>query len=267
MANGSSLNPTPSPLSVTFNVWRALFLREAITRLATRRAAWMWLLLEPAAHMSIMMFIFTVIRVRVVSGMPSPVWLLVGLLAMFMFMRTGSQSKVAINVNKSLFAYRQVKPVDTVLARAYLEAFLAIIIALLMYGCTFLLGFGLYPNNPLLLISAFFGLWLTGLGYGLITSVIGELLPELDKILKLAMGPIYMVSGVVFPIGNIPSPYQEWLLYNPIAHAIEASRVSISPFYHPFNGLNLPYTFGVALTMIFLGLALHKRYAVQLVMK
>ncbi len=214
-----------------------------------------------------MMFIFAVIRVRVVSGMHVLVWLAVGLLAMFMFMRAATQSKNAVNSNKSLFAYRQVKPVDTVLTRAFLEAFLTLIIAIIIFSSIFLFGVQLLPNEPLLLVIAFFGLWLTGLGYGLITSVVGELIPEIDKVLKLVMGPIYMLSGVVFPIDTIPNPYRDLLLYNPIAHGIEAARSSISPYYHAFPELNIAYTYGCALILIFIGLALQRRFAIQLVMK
>ncbi len=267
MTTESMLRKPPTSLAITLSVWRALFLREAITRISKGRAAWLWLLLEPIAHMTIMMFIFSVIRVRVVSGMPAPVWVMAGLLGMFMFMRTGNQTKSAINANKSLFAYRQVKPLDTVLTRAYLECFLTVIITIIMVAGSFLLEFGVFPEDPLLLLLAFLGLWLTGLGYGLVTSVISELIPEFDKILRLFMGPIYMLSGVVFPIASVPSPYRDWLLYNPIAHGIEATRASISPYYHAFQELNLAYTFGCASVLIFIGLVLHKRFAIQLVMK
>ena len=136
-----------------------------------------------------------------------------------------------------------------------------------MVGGIFSIGIGQIPNDPLLLLVAFLGLWLTGLGYGLITSVIGDLVPEFNKILKFVMPPIYMVSGVIFPIGNIPQPYRDWLLYNPIAHGVEAARASISIYYHPFQGLNIGYTYGCAFAMIFIGLTLHNRFAVQLVMK
>lgn len=267
MIDRATQPPIPSPLYVTFSVWKALILREAITRISGKRATWVWLLLEPIIHLMLMMFIFSVIRVRVVSGMHVAIWLLYGLLAMFMFMRTATQSKNAISSNKALFAYRQVKPVDTVLTRAFLEAFITLIITILMFGLTFLIGIGVFPYDPLLFLAAFLGLWVTGLGYGLITSVVIDLIPELDIVLKLAMGPIYMISGVVFPIDNIPDPYRKWLLLNPIAHSIEAVRSSISPFYHAFAELSIAYIFGVASISIIIGLALHKRFATQLVMK
>jgi len=50
---GGSQNYDPSAckkphcLRVTFSVWKAMFLREAVARLSAGRAAWLWLLLEP----------------------------------------------------------------------------------------------------------------------------------------------------------------------------------------------------------------------------
>lgn len=70
-----------SPLQVTLAVWKALFLREALGRLFAARAAWFWILAEPVFHMSYMLVIFTVIRVRHVGGIETPIWLMTGLLA------------------------------------------------------------------------------------------------------------------------------------------------------------------------------------------
>lgn len=44
--------PPRNPLTVTFAVWNALLLREALSRLFGRRAAWFWLLFEPIFHVA-----------------------------------------------------------------------------------------------------------------------------------------------------------------------------------------------------------------------
>src|SRR3990167_3285203 len=112
------------PVVITLSVWEALFLRETVSRLSAGRAAWLWLLMEPVFHIVFLMFIFAIIRMEVVGGVDTAVWLMVGLLAFFMFKRTALQAQNAIDANQALFAYRQVKPVDTVLVRAALEGFL-----------------------------------------------------------------------------------------------------------------------------------------------
>lgn len=258
---------TRTPAAIMLSVWKALFLREAVSRLSAGRAAWLWLLLEPVAHVVFLMFIFAIIRMHVVGGVDAAVWLMVGLLAFFMFKRTAMQAQNAVDANQALFAYRQVKPVDTVLVRAALEGFLMVLATIILFGGADLFGLGIVPADPLAVLEAFSGLWLLGLGLGLMASVAIELVPELGKFLGLAMTPLYFFSGVIFPLADVPQPYRDWLLLNPVVHGLEAARLGFAPYYHAVPGLSIAYTYSVALLGIFLGLALHVRFATRLIAK
>ena len=77
------VTPGRTSAQVIASVYRALFLREALTRISSSRAAWFWLLAEPVFHVTYMLVIFTVIRVRTVGGIDTVVWLIVGMLAFF----------------------------------------------------------------------------------------------------------------------------------------------------------------------------------------
>jgi capsular polysaccharide transport system permease protein len=254
-----------SSLSITLSVWYALLLREAVTRLSSSRAAWVWLILEPLAHVCFMLFIFTVIRMRTVSGIDTAAWLMVGLIFYFLFKRTGTQTQNALSANKALFGYRQVKPVDTILVRAILEGLLLVVVGTVLVFGSLLFQVDIVPDDPLIVLVAFFGLWFMGLGYGLMTSVLITLIPVSSKILGLVMRPVYMTSGAILPISHVPEPFRGWLLYNPIAHGLEAARSGMSSYYHTVPGLDIGYLYFCALFSIFFGLALHKRYAMKLV--
>jgi len=242
-----------------------LFLREAVARIAKKRAAWAWLLIDPVLQMLFLIMMFTFIRMREVGGIAMEAWLIAGVMGFAMFRQAGNQGKNALSANATLFAYRQVKPVDTVLVRAALEGLLGILVTLILACGALLFGVDMLPDDPLFCFVAFFGLWLVGLGYGLITSVVTNLIPELGKILDIILTPLYMVSGVIFPLGQIPPPYQDWLLYNPLAHGVEAARVGLSDNYHYFLGLDVPYLYQFALCAIFFGLALHKRFQQKMI--
>lgn len=259
--------PIRSSFSVAWSVWRALLLREALGRISGGRAPWVWLLIEPILHMAFMVFVMTVIRHRVVGGIDAAVWIMVGMLAFFLFRRTATQGQNGINANKSLFAYRQVRPVDTVLVRSVLEGILMLIISLpVLFGAA-MVGKIVLPDNPLLVFSALSGLWLFALGFGLITSVATELIQESDHIIKFLMMPLYLISGAIFPLVLVPYPYQEWLLYNPIAHGLEAVRLGYSNYYHAVPRLDVGYLFSSASVLIFIGLALHVRFTEKLISK
>ena len=258
------MSPTRSSLNITMAIWKALFLREALTRLFGRRAAWLWLLVEPIYHVVYLMIIFTVIRMNNINGVDTPLWIMIGILSYFMFQRTGLQVMNAISANKALFTYRQVKPVDTVLVRSALECFLMVLISIIVFAGALLFGYASWPTDPLAVFVAFFAMWMLGLGYGLSTSVVIVLVPELEKIIGMVMMPLFILSGVMFPISSIPAPYQKLLMLNPVAHGLELARLGFSSIYQQSSELNIFYTFGVALLAIFLGLALHTRYSEEL---
>ena len=256
-----------SPLSITFAVWHAIFLREALDRLFDMRAAWFWLLIEPALHIGFIATVYTVIRMRTIGGTDIAVWIIVGMLAFFLFRRTATQVMYAVDCNRSLFAYRQVKPFDTAIVRAGLEAFLTILISIIILTVATLLGRATIPDDPLLALVAAGGLWLFAIGYGLITSVLIELAHELEHILKLIMIPLYLASGVIFPLDHIPPPYRDVLMFNPIVHGLESVRMGFSSYYHAAPGVSLGYLYSFAVTSIFFGLLLYRRFALYLVMR
>lgn len=252
-------------MRIIASVYRALFLREALTRISSSRAAWFWLLAEPVFHVAYMLFIFTVIRVRTVGGIDTAVWLMVGMLAFFMFRRTGTQVTNAVGANLALFTYRQVKPVDAVLVRGALEGVLMAVIASILLAGAALFGHSVVPADPLGVLLAFVGLWLVGMGFGLVASVASELVPELGRLINFVMMPLYLVSGVILPLSAVPLPYRDWLMLNPVAHGLEAARLGFGAHYHAVPGLSLSYLYGFALVIIFFGLALHRRFALRLV--
>jgi capsular polysaccharide transport system permease protein len=256
-----------SSCSITLSVWMALFLREALFRVARSRTAWAWLLIEPIIHVVAMVFVFTVIHVRVVGGIDFTIWLIVGLVFFFMFKRTAMQTKNALDANKGIFVYRQVLPVDTLLVRACLEAFLTLLVAIILSVGMALLGINMNPDDPLAVFAALLGLWIIGLGFGLISSVLITLIADVDKFINIAMTPLYMFSGVIFPLAVIPPPFHGWLMLNPLAHGIEAARLGMSSYYHAAPELSLGYLYQCALASLFVGLALHKHFATRLVMK
>ena len=264
-----SLIPVPSrsSLVITSSTWKALLLRETVNRLAAGRAAWVWILVEPLAHVLFMSLMFTMVRVQTVGGIDAIIWLMIGMLAFFTFRRTANQSMNAINANRARFTYRQVRPVDTVLVRAGTEGFLMVLVTVLLFAGLGLWGHNIIPADPLALLVAMLGVWLVGLGFGLVTSVATVLVPELGRLVGLIMMPLYLASGVMVQIGAVPEPYRGWLSLNPLVHGLEAGRLAYAPYYHAIADLSVAYLYGWALVLIFFGLALHVRFANRLVMQ
>jgi capsular polysaccharide transport system permease protein len=264
---GVSMPEARNPLSVAFSVWHAIFLREALDRLFDMRGAWFWMLLEPVFHIGFMTFIFSVIRLRTIGNVDIVIWIIVGMLSFFLWRRTATQVTYAIDSNRPLFTYRQVKLFDAAIVRAVLELFVMAIVSVVILLAVALLGHEVFPGDPLLAMQALAGLWLFGIGYGLVASVLMELVPEMEHILKMIMMPLYLISGVIFPLAAVPQPYRDLLMINPIAHGLELARKGFAPNYQAVPETSASYLFAWVLTSIFLGLVLYRRFAFRLVMK
>lgn len=246
-------------------VWKALFLREAMVRMFGSRLAWVWLVLEPVVNVLWLILIFTVIRVRHVGGIETPLWIAVGMLVFMTFRRTLAQVQNGVSANTALFAYRQVRPADVVLVRAGVEGVSMLVISGMVFFIGAMLGWMSWPNSAWKVLEAFVLTWLCGLGLGMTFGVLVKLVPELGKIISFIMMPLMMISGVIFPLSLVQPPYLDWLLLNPLAHAIEAARVGFSPYYHAVSGLDLLYAYSCALVLLFTGFALFRRFNERLV--
>ncbi len=250
-----------SPIAVTVAVWKALFLREAISRLAAGRVAWLWMLVDPIVHLIFLMALFEFFLHRVISGIDGAMFIATGVLGFFMARNTAMQCMGALSANAALFTYRQVKPVDTVFVRIALEGLLALLSAILLLSMAALVGFDVLPSNPLLVALAITGLWLSGAGLGLLLSAAGKLVPAIDKVARMLFRPLYFISGVMMPAMTHSQPVRELLFYNPLMHGLELLRSGFFVNYPLAPEASASYLYGFALVTIFLGLALHVRFA------
>lgn len=253
-----------SPLTNTLNVWHSLFLRESLDRFFGSRAAWIWLILEPASHILIIGWFVSFFKRRGSGGVDVTLWITIGLLAFFLFRRTAIQTLHAVDCNKAFFAFRQVRPFDSALVRGGLEAF-----AMFFVGIAIMLPLAFFkdniiPSDPLVFICAIAGMWLFGMGFGLITSVIMRLIPDSGHIIQLTMTPLYFISGVMIPVDVVPVMYRDYLLSNPLVHGIEYARHSFFDTYPLIHGASLNYLYASSLVLIFIGLALYKLFDTRL---
>lgn len=249
---------------MTRRVWRALLFRELQTRLFSSRTSMLWMVIEPLFHMSYLLFIFTIIKIRHVSGVTPGIWLLMGLISYYFFSWTSQQVSNAIGANKSLFAFRQILPFDTCIARAVVEAILLLIIFSII--CFILAVFTdvTWPVDVLKFISAWACLWVLGIAWGMLLGIMEELFSDFSKVLKLISMPLYFFSGIIFPLSVVPQSVQDIMLFNPLVHAIEASRSGLSDYYHTIPGIDINYSWMFSVCLLLIAMALQRKFSRRL---
>jgi capsular polysaccharide transport system permease protein len=246
-----------SGLEVQQAAVKALFLREIKTRFGKYRLGYFWAVLEPAAHLLVLMVIFGFIMHRTMPDISFPVFLLNGIIPYFIFTNITNRSIGAIEANLGLFNYRPVKPIDTIIARASLETLIYAAVYLILMAIVWVLGGEYSVTNILILVFSWFLLIIFSCGLGLVFMVLGKTFPELAKFLPIVLKPLYFISCIMFPIHSVPKEYWHYLLWNPIVHAIELSRESVVAGYLT-DGVSLGYLALSAIIMLFIGLALYR---------
>lgn len=220
--------PARSPLAVMRTVGLALFLRELKTRLGGRWQGVLWAVGEPIAHATLMLLVYGWLRAQRLSGIDTLLFLVTGLLPFQMFKSLVTKSMEGIDANQGLFAYRQVRPFDAVLARVAVEVALSVAIMALVIGGLVWLGHDVWPHQPLELMGHSAVLALLGAAFGLLAAVAtAGRVAKLRRFAGVAFFPIFLSSGALFPVATLPQAAREALLLNPVLHSIEGIRAAI----------------------------------------
>ncbi|ENV10541.1 hypothetical protein F966_00305 [Acinetobacter higginsii] len=252
-------------LQVMYASVRALFLRELQTRFGQYRLGYFWILLEPALHIGFMLVLFGTLRQRMIPGMDFEVFLINGILPFFMFRKIATQALGAIQANKGLFSYRPVKPIDTLMARGFLELFLHFVVYVLFSLVLVWFGFRIGVDAIPQLLAYWLLLFLFTMGIGLVLLVVGHISQEINKFVSRMFFILYLLSGVLYSIHIVPVEYQKYLLWNPLIHILELMRHSIAPTYPLVQGISLSYVLSWWIASLLLGLLLYKRFEQQMV--
>lgn len=262
-----SATPAPqrrSPWQVQRSVVFALVLREMSARVGGQWVGAIWTVFEPLAHVLMLVTVFGLLRARSMPGIEYPVFLATGLIPFFFFQKLVTRLLDAIDANRGLFAYRQVKPIDALVGRAIVETLMNLIVYLVTLLILAWVGYHVLPGKPLEVMGVTALIALFGLSFGTLTAVLSHDRPRLRSIIRLLFLPLYLASGVMFPIDTLPREIIDMLLWNPLVHLVEISRQNFIPAYTPTGGINLAYPLAWTLASAALGLSLYRANRLRL---
>lgn len=211
-------------LFIELQVLHALILRETRTRFGESQLGYLWALLQPLLWIAPLIWLFQVTGRNVPMGMGVVGFLATGLIPFQMFRNCVDRVMSSINANRGLLFYPQVRPISLMTARTTLE------------GATWISVFGIILVAEALLLQSFHidDLFQTMLGLALMVGLGGSLgavlcslavvTPGLDRVTGPLVRPLFWVSGVFFTVDELPPRVAEYLLYNPLLHAVTMIR-------------------------------------------
>jgi len=252
-------------LNQALAVWKALFIRESLIRLSAKKGAWVWLLLEPVLQVGLLMFLFGFIYHRELVGIDGAMFVMIGLLSFMLPRRTIFKGMSCIKAAKPLFFFREIRPIDMLLVSFFVEALIVIFASIFLVFCAGLIGYSVIPGDLSIVLLGYVGLWLFGIGLGLIVAISANFFSYTQQIVGFVFRPIYLLSGVIFPIWKIPEPYREWLMLNPIAHGLETIRHGFYPHVYISPKVHISYLYETSIVLVLFGLFLYSKFENHLV--
>lgn len=254
-----------SPWQIQKSVAFALFIRELKSRFGTYKGGYLWMLAEPLAHVVILSTIFSTAKLLTLFAIDIPVFLTTGIVPFLLLKNVTLRVMDGVESNRGLFGFRQIKPMDTFIVRAILETLLSVIVFVLLLVGMAWIGMDVPMHNPLVVAFVLLLLSCGGLGLGMIYSIIRHYLPEITIFLRMTFLPLFLLSGIIYPIASLPHEVRDFLTWNPVLHAIEVLREAFFTNYHLVQGVSLIYFSLTALSLLLVGLSLYRNQRYELI--
>jgi len=244
----------------------ALVLREIRGKFGANRLGGFWFIFEPLAHILGLLAIFVFLKGHA-SNVPAQLKFLInGVVPFILFKNIALTGMESVRANKGLFAYRQIKPFDIILARALVELLLMLFIyTALIFFVSFVFEFNAFPIDPISWAFTFFIGILFSVASAIIFCIATRNYPESAALIRLMYFPLYFISGVIFPIALMPRKLMEFLLWNPYLHLIELLRADSIDRYVPHSGVNIMYPLYCTLIITAFALILYRNNRYRLI--
>lgn len=258
-----------SSFRIQCDVVFAIFVRELKTRFGSYKLGYFWAILEPVAHIAILVSLFSFRRglrgTPLIAGVDLPIFFITGVVPFFMFRNIVTQLMVSVDANRGLLSYQHVKPMDAMIARALLEVVIYLFVYIALLAAVWRMGYKVSVADLLGLVAIYGVLVVLSFGLGMIACVANTLHKDSHKIITMVMQPLYFISGVIFPLRLVPEEYHKWLLWNPLIHAIELSRQSFFASY-PARECSIAYLLLCTVAIFFMASILYRAKRIEMVM-
>lgn len=233
----------------------ALLYRELLTKKSYSFLGFLGVIIEPLLITLVYLLILKLIRFRLDLGMNTILFFATGLLIYSFFISIISRSSNAIKANKNLFYYKKVKPIDTVIARSFIEISLVIAVYFLILSIVFYAENKVILENLPILLLVFILITIFSFSIGLILIILINNFEFIKNIIPLLSRPLFFTSGAIFPLKRVPDEFQKFVLWNPILHANELARNALDSNYIIYQEVSLNFLSYV--TLISFGIAIY----------
>lgn len=222
-----------------------------------RSIAFLWIVLEPMMHIGIWMVVLAMLKHNLNTHLPAPLFILLGAVPYLFFRNIIGSSKSSIKGNKNFLLFRQIKPIDPIIAMLLCELLISALVfmVVLLVFRWFSVEWHIYTQMFWLVNSMAFAIFLLGLS--LIVAIACFFFTFFNIAISVLMRISYLLSGVFYSADMIPKSLRDIMLYNPIFQYIEISRESFMSANSFISLASSSYLIKSALVTLMFGVALY----------
>lgn len=202
----------------------ALMMREIITRYGRNNIGFLWLFVEPLLMTLLILLMWRFARADTLSSLNIVAFMISGYPMAMMWRNASNRAIGAIDANLSLLYHRNVRVLDTLLARMFLEISGATIAQIGIMALLVVLGWIDAPADVFYMLLAWFLMALFAIGLGLLICSISVKFEVFGKLWGTVSFILLPLSGAFFFVATLPSAVQEYALYVPMIHGTEMFR-------------------------------------------
>ena len=244
------------PLKVFYDVQKALFLRELNMRFSTGRTGLFWTFMEPFIQIAVFVAIKMALFGSGNENFDFAVFLAINFTFFNLFKNIVQKSVNAFKANKALFVYKQIKPIDTIIARGIVEIFITMIIVIIFIIIGYYFNFDLSVKDFNKVFLGVVLLILFSYAFGILIAVGNVFMQSIGKLVGFLMTGLMFGSAVFYTLEALPKTARDLLLINPLTHIMEAIHgnyfLALSDEYVDYN-----YIIFWILILFYLGLWLY----------
>ena len=210
-----------SSFQIFLDVQKALFFRELGMRFSSGRMGIFWTFFEPFFQILFFVMIKVFIFGRSSNEFDFTAFIALNFIAFNMFKNIVMKSSGAFKANKNLFVYKQVRPIDTIVARTLVEVFITSIIIIIFFSIALYFGYDTNIKDLTMVTLGFITLLIFAFAFALFVANLIFLEEGIKKVISFLMTALMFTSAIFYTVGMLPVQLQNIILYNPVVHFIE----------------------------------------------
>lgn len=251
----SRLQDLRQGLDVQIRVSHALMIRELTTRFGRENIGFLWIMVEPLLFAGLVALLWRLTKGAEEHGISVIAFVVTGYIPITLFRHGIGRSVAVFTVNGSLLYHRQVKILDFIIVRFFIEVLGGMMAYLFIATILIVAGVFPIPDNIGMLIAGWFLYALFSFAVCLVIAPLSEMSEVLEKFVPVTTYIMIPFSGLFYMASWMTPQLREYILLSPFVNCMEIMRKGIwgdkvTAYYDVWNPI------GCSLVLCAIGLSL-----------